>query len=235
MQKFKPHKESWGQFIDIKINAAEVLKKEVKNKKQGEVIISSICDGWQPIEKKYKLTRNCLKILLENGFKISILTKSCLIERDFDIISSYSKAVEFGITLTTINNSLARTIEPFASLPDKRLYILEKALKLGLKTYVFCGPFLPFISDRQIDFEELFCKLSKIGIQNIYIDKLNFRYGVIKSIFKFLLKYRKDLIPKYRNFILNPKQWNEYSDSLKNRLIYVLNSYFNIFKPIFCF
>jgi DNA repair photolyase len=70
-----PH-EDWGNFVDIKINAPQVLAREVKRKPAGQVMLSSVCDGWQPAEKDFLLTRQCLEILLRYRFRVSILTKN---------------------------------------------------------------------------------------------------------------------------------------------------------------
>ena len=68
MQRFHPHDEPWGAFVDVKINAVEVLKRQLRRAAPGEVFMSSACDGWQPIEAHYRLTRRCCELLLERGF-----------------------------------------------------------------------------------------------------------------------------------------------------------------------
>ncbi len=64
MKRFSGHKESWGQFVDVKINAPDLLRKEVERKPAGRVWISGVCDPYQPIERKYELTKECLEILI---------------------------------------------------------------------------------------------------------------------------------------------------------------------------
>ncbi len=107
MRKYTGHKEPWRKFVDIKINAPLVLEKEIKRKPKGEVFISSVCNPYQPLEKKYQLTRKCLKILVENGFPITILTKSSLVKRDFDILKNYLQ-IDLGLTITTMDENLKR-------------------------------------------------------------------------------------------------------------------------------
>jgi len=72
MKRFTGHKEPWGEFIDVKINAASLLEHEIRKKRVGRVWISGICDPYQPIEQKYELTRKCLKILLEHSWPVTI-------------------------------------------------------------------------------------------------------------------------------------------------------------------
>ena len=104
MKRFSGHEEPWGKFVDAKVNAPEVLAREVKRKKPGGVFVSSVCDAYQPMEKRYGLTRECLKILIDAGFHPGILTKSKLVTRDFDILQGHSNC-DLGCTLTTMDEA----------------------------------------------------------------------------------------------------------------------------------
>ena len=74
MKKFTQHDEAWGNFVDVKINAPEILKKEVLKKKKGKVWISGTCDPYQALENKYQLTRKCLEILSKYDWPVIIQT-----------------------------------------------------------------------------------------------------------------------------------------------------------------
>jgi DNA repair photolyase len=127
MKKFKERPEEWGYFVDVKVNAPIVLAKEVKKiKPPKEVFMSSICDAWQPMEAKYRLSRDCLKVLLEAGFSVSMLTKSSLILRDFDILAAHKNA-SLGMTITTLEPGLQKALEPYASPVKDRLNTLKQA------------------------------------------------------------------------------------------------------------
>ncbi len=69
MQRFHPHDEPWGAFVDVKVNAVEVLKRQLRRAEPGSVFVSSACDGWQPVEAQWRLTRRCCELLLERGFR----------------------------------------------------------------------------------------------------------------------------------------------------------------------
>jgi len=86
MKRYTGHTETWGNFVDVKTNAPEVLQRQLKRAIRGKVIISSVTDAYQPIEAKYKLTRQCLEVLLQHQFPTDILTKSPLVLRDMDLI-----------------------------------------------------------------------------------------------------------------------------------------------------
>ena len=217
MEKFRPHPEKWGEFVDIKVNAAAVLAKEVKKKKPGEVFVSSVCDGWQPVEAKYGITRECVKTLLENGFSVTILTKNALVERDFDLLSAHRDKVDLGMTITTLDESVAARIEPAASSAAQRIAVLEKAAGLGIKTHVFFGPLMPFVTDRQADLEAMFGELRRIRPGRVYLDKLNIRYGVWDSVAAFLRTFDPGLVEKYRKILFDPEVSARYAQSLAER------------------
>jgi len=164
MKKFKDRPEDWGDFVDVKINAPEILAKQIlRIRPPKEVFMSSICDGWQPLEAKYKLSRACLKLLLEAGLDVSILTKSSLIERDLDILSSY-KTPSLGMTLTTLDRNLQKLLEPQASEPQERLNTLKKAQSKGIKIWVFLGPLIPEFTDTKTNLEAIFRALDGLNL-----------------------------------------------------------------------
>ena len=72
MKRFTGHAEEWGAFVDVKVNAAELLAREVVKKKPGRVWISGVCDAYQPLERKYRLTRKCLEILVRNNWPVRV-------------------------------------------------------------------------------------------------------------------------------------------------------------------
>jgi DNA repair photolyase len=89
MKRFTGHKEAWGEFVDAKINAPILLESEIKKKKVGKVWISGMCDPYQPLEKKYELTRKCLEILLKHQWPVTIQTKSNLVLRDIELFKKF--------------------------------------------------------------------------------------------------------------------------------------------------
>jgi len=142
MRRYSRHSEPWGEFVDVKVNAPELLRKQIVRAKKGRVWLSSVCDPYQPLEKKYRLTRQCLAILAEARFPVNIQTKMTLVLRDLDIIERFEE-VEVGMTLTTDDERIARMFEPGASPVGERISALEKIHSQGIKTFAFVGPLLP--------------------------------------------------------------------------------------------
>jgi DNA repair photolyase len=145
MKRFTGHDEPWGSFVDVKINAAEVLDKQLRRvKKTGSIIISSVTDAYQPAEARYGITRQCLKALAEseNALSVSILTKSPLVLRDLDILKTLAGA-EVGLSVTTDDDSIRAAFEPGAPSIGLRIKALATLRENGIKTYAFIGPVLP--------------------------------------------------------------------------------------------
>ena len=109
--RWRKQKEKWGEFVDVKINAPELVARESKDKK-GTAILCTGGDAYQPIDKKYQLTGKVLQNLNPN-LKLSILTKSDLITRDIDLFKRF-KNIELGLTITTLNENIRRVFEPFS-------------------------------------------------------------------------------------------------------------------------
>ena len=214
MRKFTNHVQPWGRYLDVKINAADVLAEEVKKSKPGSVIFSSVCDPWQPAESKYELTRRCLKIVADAGFKISTLTKSALMIRDLDILAA-ARDCTAGCTITTVDESLRRRIEIAASPSRDRLHALEQAREMGISTWVFCGPLLPGLTDTHENIEHLFARLAELRPDRIMVDAVNFRTGVFDSILKMLGTHYPQLIPAYKLLFERPEEYDAYADKLR--------------------
>ncbi len=100
MRRYSGHKEPWGKFVDVKINAPELLRKQLEKARKGTVWVSSVCDPYQPIEAKYELTRRCLIELANKQFPVTIQTKSKLVLRDLDLFRQFDE-IEVGVTITT--------------------------------------------------------------------------------------------------------------------------------------
>ena len=107
IKRFTGHKEEWGSFVDVKINAADLLRNEIKKKKSARVWISGLCDPYQPLEEKYELTQGCLGLLLKQDWPVTIQTKSPLVLRDTELLRKSSK-VEVGITITTADENIRK-------------------------------------------------------------------------------------------------------------------------------
>lgn len=168
MKKFTGHKEQWGEFVDVKINAADLLQLEVRKKKPGKVWISGVCDPYQPLEAEYKLTRKCLEILAQHDWPVIIQTRSSLVLRDMDIIK-VGKYFEVGLTVPTSDDGIRKLFEPSAPTIMERVSALDELHQSGIKTYAMIAPMLPGA--------ESLAELLAWKVDYVLIDRMNYRYA----------------------------------------------------------
>jgi DNA repair photolyase len=187
--------EKWGSFVDVKTNALERLSVEATKRSMGKVLLSSVTDPYQPLERKYELTRGSLKLLLERQFPVSILTKSDLVLRDLDIIRKFDK-IEVGFTLTAYNDAARKAFEPGAAPVEKRLAALREISEEGIPTWAFIGPVLPYITEDGL--ESLLDELAGC-VNNVLIDRLNVKSGNMPDIRGALLEHYPDLQPLFES------------------------------------
>lgn len=149
MRRFTGHsEEQWGSFVDVKFNAPEVLARQLKRGAvSGPVLIGSVCDAYQPVEKRYGLTRACMEQLVSHGVSFSVLTKSRLVTRDLDLLAKAGRTASVGISLAMLDESFRKVFDPGASSIQDRLETLKRLHSGGVRTYVFIGPMLPLITD----------------------------------------------------------------------------------------
>ncbi len=186
MKKFTGHKEKWGDFVDVKINAIELIKKEIKKINNGTVFLSSVTDPYVPIESKFKLTRGVLECLIGTDFEITILTRSPLVIRDVDIFKRL-KSVEVGLSIPTDREDIRKIFEPNATPISARIRAMKRLKQEGIKTYAFIAPLLP------LNPENLGNLIDPVT-DYVMLDGLNYSWKV------------SDIIQKHGfEYILNPK------------------------------
>lgn len=168
MKKFTNHTEPWGEFVDVKINAPELLRREITKKKRGGIWISGVCDPYQPLEGRYKLTRLCLEILSQYDWPVTIQTRSPLVRRDADIIKK-TKNIEVGFSIGTADDGIRKLFAPHAPPIGARLAALDELHRQGIRTYAMIAPMLPGA--------ELLPKILAGKVDHILVDRMNYNYA----------------------------------------------------------
>jgi len=157
----------WGDFVEVKKNIVGVLAAELARKrKSGSVFLSSVCDPYQPAEKDYRLTRGCLELLRNYGWEISILTRSPLVLRDTDILST-ALDCRVGFSVPTDDERIRKRLEPSAPPIPARIEALKRLRETGIRTWAFIAPMLP------MDPERLYRLLNPV-VEEVMIDPLNY-------------------------------------------------------------
>ena len=139
----------------VKPDAAALLEKELAapNYSPRTIAIGTNTDPYQPIERRYKVMRRILETLDKAGHPVGIVTKSALVTRDLDILARMAERnlAKVALSVTTLDPELARTMEPRASTPMKRLEALRQLSQAGVPTTVMVAPVIPALNDMEIE------------------------------------------------------------------------------------
>lgn len=163
--------QAWGSFVEAKVNIAQVLRAELAKKRQrSRVMLSSVCDPYQPLEARYRLTRQCLEALRDYGWGIDILTRSPLVARDLDLLAAAPR-VTVGLSIPTDDEAVRRVTEPQAPPIPARIATLKRLAAAGIATWVFIAPMLPMTPARLVE-------LIAPYADRVMMDPLNYRRQV---------------------------------------------------------
>jgi len=139
----------------MKPNAPELLERELSAPSYVPKIIAigTNTDPYQPIERRYKIMRRILEVLDSAGHPVGIVTKSALVLRDLDILARMAERnlVKVALSVTTLDPQLARTMEPRAATPPRRLDTLRQLVKAGVPATVMVAPVIPALNDDEIE------------------------------------------------------------------------------------
>jgi DNA repair photolyase len=140
--------------IFVKEDAPKLLRKELSHPKwkPQTIVLSAVTDCYQPIERKLQLTRRCLEVLRDFRNPVAIITKNRLVTRDKDILGEMAQihASAVNVSVTTLNNEIARVMEPRASSPMHRLAAIEELSRAGIPVNVMVAPIVPGLTDHEM-------------------------------------------------------------------------------------
>src|SRR5206468_10334455 len=139
----------------VKLDAPHLLERELSapGYKPRTIAIGTNTDPYQPIERQYQVMRGILEVLERAGHPVGIVTKSALVLRDLDILTRLAERnlVKVAVSVTTLDAKLARTMEPRAATPPKRLAALRRLSEAGIPTTAMVAPVIPALNDSEIE------------------------------------------------------------------------------------
>jgi len=211
MKRFTGHVEPWGDFVDVKINAADLIPAKTIKYKNKSIFLSSVTDPYLSFERKYELTRKILEKLVPLQPHLGIQTKSNLIIRDIDLLGKFEHC-EAGLTITTTDDSVRKEIEPCTSSVQDRIEALKKFKEANIKTYVFIGPIMPFLTD----WKDVINQTK--GYADFYmLENLNVKGGIWEDIKKWLSEKHPELLEKYEEIYFTKNDyWNIVEAEIKS-------------------
>jgi DNA repair photolyase len=158
---------SFERLIFLKRNAAWLLEQELKKIDPAmEIALGTATDPYQPIERRARITRSLLEVFArKTGYRLGIVTKSRLIERDVDLLLEIARrnTLVVHVTITTPDAKLARILEPRAPRPDLRFQAVKRLREAGIVAGVFGSPLLPGITDNERALDGLARRASAVG------------------------------------------------------------------------
>jgi DNA repair photolyase len=158
---------AFERMIFLKQNAAWLLEQELKKiDPADEIALGTATDPYQPIERRARITRSLLEVFArKSGYRLGIVTKSRLIERDIDLLAEISRhnMLVVHVTITTPDAELARLLEPRAPRPDLRFQAVRRLREAGIIAGVFGSPLLPGITDNEEALDGLACRAATVG------------------------------------------------------------------------
>ena len=164
------HNDQFDQ-VKVKADALRIIRDDLESKaKIGVVGTGSMSDPYNPFEEELQLTRRALTLLEAYGFGVAIATKSDLIVRDIDVLTSINRTMPAicKITLTTCDDCLAAKVEPRAPSPSRRLAAIERLSRAGLFTGILMMPVLPFLEDSPENIRDIVNRAADAGARFIY-------------------------------------------------------------------
>lgn len=224
MSRFTARHKPWGKFVEAKVNLPAVLERQLKSERLrgGKIIVGTVTDPYQPAEAGYALTRSSLEVLARYPhWEVDILTKSALVTRDISLIQKLPRC-STGFTVTTVDEKVARILEPGAPPPALRLAAARQLAKAGIPVWIFIAPLLPGLGDTPLALSDLFSAVSKAGVKDVWVDKLNpypAAVGRLKRVYKL---HFPEVLTALEIYLANPAS---YVVGLRSRLVEISESF----------
>lgn len=239
--------------LSVKINALEVLDRQLANRakknEQGFIVISSATDPYLQIEKKYELTREALKLIAKYRFPVHIITKSDLIERDFDILDQIDKTAIIpadmqdmkrgtiiSFSFSTIDDTIGKIFEPGATAPSGRLEAVKKCVDHGFLTGISMMPLIPFITDTTEQLRLSFSAFKNSGVDYVLPATITlFGNGASDSktlMLNAIRKHYPHLENKYMDFFRDGSEMPQYYKNAFARKMQELCSEYGLYNNI---
>lgn len=215
MKRFTGHKEPWGRFVDVKVNAAKVLREQLRRVRPGVISFGTVTDSYQPIEAKYEITLKCLEELIDYDHPINILTKSPLVLRDIDVLKRM-KNVDVGFTVTSLDERVKLAFEPSSSSSKERLDALYQFSCENIKSWLFFGPVLPYFSDSEEAIDDVFAAAAEAEADYVLVDHLRPYPTVWAKVRKLIRDSFPEAVDTYEDYYRN-RHGRQYKEELRRK------------------
>ena len=190
---------TWGSFVRAKVNAPEVLSRELRRKgrRDASVFLSSVTDPYQPAEEALGLSRACLEQLVRACHRgpVMVMTKSPLVTRDLDLLAQLD--AEVGFSVAPLDDEMGPFLEPDTPGVDARLAALAELNRAGLRTYAFVGPLFPHVEQHPERLHRLFAHVRDTGTEEVFVAWFNLRPDARRRLLGLVQGADPELIRRY--------------------------------------
>ena len=190
MKRFTGHTEDWGTFMDVKDWPVITNPKKYAGQK---VIIGTVTDGYNPLEERYRKTRQLLTELKDSGADILICTKSDLVLRDMDLLMEINRKNRLTVSwsVNTLDEEFKNDMDAAVSI-ERRLAAMKQVYDAGIRTVCFISPVFPGLTDIEAIFHR-----AKDQCDLIWLENLNLRGGFKADIMNYIAEKHPELFPLY--------------------------------------
>jgi DNA repair photolyase len=204
----RPSGEAYGRSVRVKINVAEVLRRELASRawKREVVAIGAATDPYQPAEGKYRITRACLEALADARSPFSLITRGPLVVRDVDVLQRAAPRAEVDVTFSvpTLDTEIWRRTEPGTAPPRQRLRALRTLIDAGIDAAVGIAPILPGLSDKPELLADVVRAAREAGATNVWCNVLYLQPGTREHFLEHLARDWPELLPRYLALYRSP-------------------------------
>lgn len=197
----QPWALAFEREIYLKENAAWLLEQELRKiDPSEEIALGTATDPYQPIERRMGITRSLLEVFAKHeGYRLGIITKSTLIERDIDLLTRIAQRNKLVVhlTITTVDAKLARLLEPRAPRPDLRFHAVEKLRQAGVRAGVLCSPLLPGITDNEAALDAVAQRAAEAGASFLAASPLFLKSCSRPTYLSFVREHFPSLVEDY--------------------------------------
>ena len=190
MKRFTGHTEDWGTFMDVKDWPVIANPKKYAGQK---IIIGTVTDGYNPLEERYRKTRQLLTELKDSGADILICTKSDLVLRDMDLLMEINRKNRLTVSwsVNTLDEEFKNDMDAAVSI-ERRLAAMKQVYDAGIRTVCFISPVFPGLTDIEAIFHR-----AKDQCDLIWLENLNLRGGFKADIMNYIAEKHPELFPLY--------------------------------------